>query len=149
PTVGGEYLVGIGDFFEAGAGIGFYQRTASAFDSQGRINLQTGQAIRSELKLRTAPFDATFRVLPLGHRAPIVPYFGAGIGVIAYRYSEAGDFVDAADNKTIFQGTFVGSGSATGPVVLGGVRFPIGPLAPGFEARWQKAQGTLPGPPEF
>src|SRR6266550_4580142 len=26
-TFGGEYLVGLGDFFEAGAGVGYYQQT--------------------------------------------------------------------------------------------------------------------------
>jgi len=31
-----------------------------------------------------------------------------------------------------------------GPVVLGGVRFPIGPFAPGFEVRWQGGKGDLP-----
>ena len=28
-TVGGEFLVGLGDFVEAGVGAGFYQRTVS------------------------------------------------------------------------------------------------------------------------
>src|SRR4051794_19585769 len=35
-TFGGEYLAGLGDFFEAGAGIGYYQQTVPAFD----INFQ-------------------------------------------------------------------------------------------------------------
>src|SRR4051812_43846078 len=34
PTFGGEYLVGLGDFFEAGAGLGFYQRSVPAADRQ-------------------------------------------------------------------------------------------------------------------
>ena len=28
-------------------------------------------------------------------------------------------------------------------VVLGGIRVPIGPMAPGFEIRWQSAKGNL------
>jgi hypothetical protein len=149
PTVGGEWLVGLGNYFEAGAGLGFYQRTVPAADRLGRVNNATGNPIVADLKLRIAPFTATVRALPLGHDAPIVPYVGAGVGVYAWRYSESGEFVDFVDNKTIFAGTFVGSGAAVGPVVLAGVRVPIGPMAPGFEVRWQKAQGNLPGLPDF
>ncbi len=48
------------------------------------------------------------------------------------------------DTHNIFNGNFVGTGWDVGPVVLGGVRVPIGPTAAGFEARWQSAKGTLP-----
>src|SRR5437868_7547921 len=91
-TFGGEYLVGLGDFFEAGAGIGYYQNTVHAVD----INYTNtnGANIAADLKLRIVPLNATFRVLPFGHRSPIVPYIGAGIGVFGWRYSESGDFVD-------------------------------------------------------
>lgn len=147
PTFGGEYLVGLGDFFEAGAGIGYYQKTVQAFD----INYanSNGSNITADLKLRIVPFNATLRVLPLGHRAPIVPYVGAGIGLFAWRYSESGQFVDyplsgpLPKNPSIFNQTFADSGTATGPVVLGGVRVPVGPLVPGFEMRWQSAKGSL------
>jgi hypothetical protein len=144
PTVGGEWLVELGNHFEAGAGLGFYQRTVSAADRLGRVNSTTGAPIVADLKLRIVPFTATVRAFPLGHDAPIVPYVGAGVGVYAWRYSESGEFVDSVDNKTVFAGTFAGSGAAVGPVVLAGVRVPIGPMAPGFEVRWQKAQGNLP-----
>ena len=147
-TFGGEYLAGLGDFFEAGAGIGYYQQTVPSFD----INYQNqngGGTINADLKLRIVPFTATFRVLPLGQHAPIVPYIGAGIGVFGWRYSESGDFVDYPLNGTlpknppIFNATFSSSGVATGPVVLGGIRVPIGPAVPGFEIRWQSAKGNL------
>jgi hypothetical protein len=151
PTVGGEYLVGLGGIFEVGASIGYYQRTVNAFD----INYtnSNGSNINADLKLRIVPFDATVRVLPLGHRAPIVPYVGAGIGIYGWRYSEAGQFVDyqppVPKNPPIFNGTFAGSGTAVGPVVLGGIRVPIGPLAPGFEVRYQGGKGNLPGDQSF
>jgi hypothetical protein len=152
PTFGGEYLIGLGDFFDAGASVGFYQQTVPAVD-RNYTNSATGANIPADFKLRVVPFTATFRVLPLGHRAPVVPYFGAGIGVYGWRYSESGTFVDYTPpvprNPPTFNGTFVGSGSASGPVVLGGIRIPIGPMAPGFEVRWQKGQANLPGPPEF
>jgi hypothetical protein len=68
--------------------------------------------------------------------------------VFAWRYSESGDFV-ASDNRTIIHGNFVGSGTATGPVVLGGVRVPIGSVGVGGEIRWQSAQGNLPSDQNF
>ena len=146
PTFGGEYLVGVGDFLDAGASIGYYQQTVPAVDAN--FVHPNGGSIAADFKLRTVPFTATVRVLPLGHRAPIVPYVGAGIGIYGWRYSESGEFVDYTPpvprTPNTFFGTFVGSGSAVGPVVLGGIRVPIGPMVPGFEVRWQKAQANLP-----
>jgi hypothetical protein len=141
-TVGGEWLVALGDKFDAGLGLGFYQRTVPAVDANF-VNAN-GSEVVSNLKLRIVPFTATIRVLPFGHDAPLQPYVGAGVGVFVWRYSESGQFVDPTD-QSIFSGTFVGSGSKTGPVVLGGVRAPIGSTAVGFELRYQKANATLPG----
>ena len=63
--------------------------------------------------------------------------------MFGWRYSETGDFV-ASDNVTIIHGNFVGSGSATGPVVLGGVRVPAGSWSIGGELKYQAAEGNLP-----
>lgn len=146
PTVGAEWLIGLGDFFDAGLGVGYYQRTAVAADAD--FTDARGNDVLVDLKLRVVPFTATFRYLPVGHDAPIQPYIGAGVGVFAWKYSESGDFVDHVD-RSIFSDTFVGSGSTTGPVILGGVRAPIGPTAVGFEARYQHAKGSLPAAQEF
>jgi hypothetical protein len=141
PTFGGEYLVGLGHFFEAGAGLGYYQQTVPAFDRD--FTDPNGNNIVANFKLRIVPFTATFRALPLGHDAPIQPYVGAGVGVYGWRYSETGDFVLA--NGFISRGEInTASGAAVGPVVLAGFRVPIGPTAPGFEIRWQHARGKLP-----
>ena len=99
------------------------------------------------IQWRVVPMSATFRFLPLGHR-DLQPYIGAGVGVFAYRYSETGDFV-SSDNVTIIRGNFVGSGTAAGPVVLGGVRIPIGSVGVGGELRWQSAVGKLPSDQGF
>jgi hypothetical protein len=146
PTVGAEWLVGLGDYFDAGLGVGFYQRTATAVDLD--FVKPNGDEVVSRLKLRVVPFTATFRYLPVGHDAPLQPYIGAGVGVFGWHYSESGEFVDATD-QSIFTGPFVGSGAATGPVILGGVRAPIGRSAVGFEARYQHARGLLPAEGEF
>jgi hypothetical protein len=146
-TFGGEYLIAVGDFFDAGAGIGFYQRSTPAIDRFSEF-AGTGNPIVADLKLRVVPITATFRFLPLGHHAGVQPYIGAGAGVFAWRYSESGDFV-ASDNVTIIHGNFVGSGTAAGPVVLGGVRVPIGSVGVGGEIKWQSAQGNLPANQDF
>jgi hypothetical protein len=146
-TIGGEWLVGLGNMFEGGLGLGFYQRTVPAADRFSTFQ-DTNALIEANLKLRVVPFTATVRFLPLGHRAGIEPYLGAGVGVFAWRYSETGDFV-ASDNVTIVHGNFVGSGSKAGPVVLGGVRVPMGPVAVGGEVRYQSAVANLPGDQGF
>ncbi len=139
-TVGGEYLVGLGRLAEAGLGLGFYQKTVSAVDADF-VNAD-GSEIFQDIKLRIVPFTATLRFLPLGHNSGIQPYVGAGIGVFVWHYSETGQFVDSRNN--IFTGNFVGSGSEVGPVVLGGVRVPLGAIGFGGEIRWQDARATLP-----
>jgi hypothetical protein len=141
-TISGEYLFGIGDKFEGGLGVGFYRRTVVAADAFSKFET-SGDLILADLKLRTVPFNATFRWLPLGHRNGIEPYIGGGVAVISWRYTETGDFV-ANDNVTIINGNFVGSGSATGPVVLGGVRVPVGSWSIGGELKYQAAEGNLP-----
>lgn len=138
-TIGGEYLVGLAHFFEAGLGVGFYQKTVSTTYTDF-VN-SNGNEIPQDLKLRIVPFTATIRFLPLGSRG-ITPYIGAGVGVYNWRWSETGQFVDS--NGNVFAGTFVGSGTSTGPVVLGGVRLPVGPVAFGGEIRWQGGSGDLP-----
>ena len=146
-TIGGEWLVGLGDLLDAGLGLGFYQRTVLAVDSFSAFK-GTNAPIEADLKLRVVPLTATIRFLPLGHRAGIQPYLGAGVGVFAWRYSETGDFV-GSDNVTIRHGNFVGSGSKAGPVVLGGVRVPMGPVAVGGEVRYQSAVADLPADQDF
>jgi outer membrane protein W len=144
-TLGGEWLVGLGDYVEGGLGLGYYSKTVpSVYLFQVNAN---GSEISQDLKLRVVPFTATVRFLPLGRHAPIQPYVGAGVGVMRYRYSETGQFVDSDDS--IFNGNFVGSGTATGPVVLGGVRVSVGQFDPGFEVRYQSAKGDLPADQTF
>jgi outer membrane protein W len=144
-TIGGEYLVGLGRNLEAGLGVGFYQRSVPT-SYTGFVNTD-GTEIAQTLKLRIVPFSATVRFLPIGERDRIQPYIGAGVGVFVWRYSETGQFCDNCSSGTggnVFTGTFSGSGSEVGPLVLAGVRLPMGPVGVGGEIRWQKAKATLP-----
>jgi outer membrane protein W len=145
PLFGAEYLAGLGDNFDAGIGVGFYQRTVpTVYNDFVNAN---GTEIEQDLKLRVIPFTATVRWLPMGHHNGVEPYIGAGVGVFNYRYSESGQFL-ATDNS-IFRGTFIGSGTATGPVILGGIRVPVGSWGVGGELRYQSATGTLPADQDF
>ena len=145
PLFGGEYLTALGNNFDAGLGVGFYQRTVpTVYNDFVNAN---GTEIEQDLKLRIVPFTATVRWLPMGHHNGVEPYIGAGVGVFNYRYSETGQFL-ATDNS-IFNGNFVGSGTATGPVILGGVRVPVGSWGVGGEIRYQSAEGNLPADQDF
>ena len=140
-TAGGEWLFGLGERVDAGFGLGIYSRSVASHYSD--LTNENGSEIEQDLKLRVVPFTATVRFLPLGREAAVQPYIGAGVGIFAWRYSEAGEFVDFSD-YSIFRDRFSGSGATAGPVVMGGVALPVGAWAVGFEVRYQSAQGELP-----
>ncbi len=142
-TFGGDFLIAFGDKFDAGLGVGYYQRSVVAADAFSEFET-TGAPILATLQLRIVPFDATVRWLPLGHHHGVEPYVGGGVGVFSWHYSENGDFV-ADDNVTIIHGNFAGSGATVGPVILGGVKVPVSRSASvGGEVRYQYAIGDLP-----
>ncbi len=137
-NVGGEFNFGLGEYLEAGVGLNFYQRTAPSV--YWDVVSDDGFEIAQELKLRVIPFSATVKFLPLG-RGGVEPYVGAGIGVFNWRYSEVGEFVDF-DDDSLFRDRYIASGTSIGPVVLGGIRFPVADVwSVGGEVRWQKAEG--------
>lgn len=144
-TVGGEWLFAMTRSLEGGLGLSIYQRAVPTVYTD-LVN-EDGTDIAQTLKLRIVPFTAAIRLLPFGNDRPIQPYIGAGVGVYRWRYSETGQFVDPQNN--VFTGNFVGSGAATGPTILGGVRVPIGSAGVGFEIRHQSAEGTLPSDKGF
>jgi hypothetical protein len=145
PSFGAEWLTALGDKFDAGLGVSFYQRSVPTVYTSF-VNANSSE-IEQTLKLRVIPFSATVRFLPLGHHNGVEPYVGAGVGVLSYRYSETGQFL--ATDRSIFRGNFVGSGTATGPVILGGIRVPVGSWGVGGELRYQSAEGTLPADQDF
>ena len=140
-SAGAEWLMGLGEYLEAGVGLGFYRRTvASTYDAFVDVD---GSEIEQDLKLRVIPFTTTIRFLPLGRNAALQPYVGGGLGIYAWRYSEVGDFIDFSD-FAVFRDRFVAEGNDVGPVVLAGVRMPFGSrFAVGGELRYQTLQGTV------
>ena len=140
-SAGAEWLMGLGEYVEAGVGLGFYRRTvASTYADFVDVD---GSEIEQDLKLRVIQFTTTIRFLPFGRSAALQPYVGAGLGIYAWRYSEVGDFIDFSDFG-VFREQFVAEGNDVGTVVLGGVRMPFGSrFAVGGELRYQTVQGTV------
>jgi len=139
-SFGGEWLVGIGQYLEAGVGAGFYQRTVPTV-YRDVVN-DNDSEIEQDLKLRVVPMTASVRFLPIGRGGVVEPYVGAGIGVFNWRYSEVGEFVDFEGGGAIFRNRYVAKGTAVGPVVLAGLRAPFGDIWDfGGEIRWQRAEG--------
>lgn len=141
-SLGAEYLLGLGDFFEVGAGIGYTSRGVDTiYDDFVRPD---GTEIEQELKLRVVPMSATVRVLPLGRSTAVQPYVGGGIGIYNWRYSETGDFVDfTVPGQPIFRESYSQTGTSVGPVAVFGLRVPVGNAVIGGEMRYQKAEGDL------
>lgn len=140
-SIGLEWLLPVGEFFEIGAGAGFTSRRVPTVYNDF-VN-RDGREIEQDLRLRIVPLTATVRVLPFGRSRAVQPYFGGGLGVFNYRYSEVGDFVDFTD-RSVFTDRFVAEGNETGAVVLAGIRFPIGDVwSLGGEVRYQNAKADL------
>ena len=141
-SVGFEYLFGLGEYLEAGAGLGFTSRGVDTiYDDYVRPD---GSEIEQTLKLRIVPITATVRLLPLGRSSVFQPYVGGGIGIYNWRYSETGDFVDfTLSGFPVFRDSYVESGTSIGPVAVFGARFPVGNATIGGEVRYQKAEGDL------
>ena len=142
-SIGGEWLLPVGRFIEAGAGLSFTRRTVPSFYT--RFANEDGSDITQDLRLRMLPAAFTFRVLPFGQDHGFQPYLGGGLNLIAWRYSESGQFVDRRD-RTVFNNSYVTSGTQTGPVALGGVRFAGDTTVAGMEFRYQGAKADLPLP---
>jgi hypothetical protein len=142
-TFSGEYVVGIGRFFEATAGVGFYQRTAPSI-YEFVVNPDQSE-IEQDLKLRIVPITGTVRFVPTGRDAAFQPYIGVGVAALTWRYSESGSFVDPIDS-TIFRAQYKADGTEVAPIFLGGVRFPVATdkFLLGGEVRFQKAEADLP-----
>jgi hypothetical protein len=146
PSIGAEWLVPLGQYLEAGAGVSFSRRTVpSVYEDFVDAD---GSEIEQDLRLRLVPVAFTIRVLPLGQQTGVQPYFGAGLGVINWRYSESGEFVDFSQRNAIFREQYVASGSETGPIMLGGLRFAGDSVSAGAEVRYHSATGDL-GPGGF
>ena len=145
-AVGGEWLTGLGEYFETGVGLGYFRGAAPSVHAD--YVPEDGGEFRQEFRLRIAPVTATLRLFPFGRRAAVQPYVGGGVGLFSWRYSEAGEFLD--HDLIAFRGRYVADGFDVGGVVVGGVRVPVGSrFTAGVELQYQHAAGRVADDDEF
>ena len=141
-AIGGEYLISIGEFLEAGGSLGYTSRGIDTiYEDYERPD---GSEIEQELRLRVVPMSVTVRVLPFGRSGAVQPYVGGGLGIYNWRYSETGDFIDFSQpGRPVYRETYTQTGTSFGPVAVFGLRVPLGNVTVGGEVRYQKAEGEL------
>ena len=143
----GEWNVGFGDRVELGIGAAYYsKKVPSRYRDLEHGERPARPDIEQDLGLRVLPITAVVRFLPFGRPSDFQPYVGAGIGMLNFRYSEIGEFVDP-ETLEIFPGHFTKTGTTAGPIVLGGIRMPLGGdvYALTLEGRYQWGSGDTGG----
>jgi hypothetical protein len=140
-SVGGEWLFPLARHIEGGIGVSYTSQTSHTVYAD--FVDPDGTEIDQDLKLRLTPIAFTVRLIPVSPRSPFQPYVGGGIGLISWKYTEVGEFVDFNAGREIFNGNFEDSGTNVGPVFLGGIRFAGDAFSTGFEIRYQHAKGDL------
>ena len=150
-TISGEWNVALNNRIEVSGGVGYYNQKVNSLYRDlvnGHFTEDTSDdtEIEQRLSLRMVPLTAVVRFLPVGGASTFQPYVGAGVAVIPFRYSEVGDFVDTSDGA-VFPARYITSGTAVGPVILGGLRMPLGGdiYSLTFEGRYQWASGDTGG----
>jgi hypothetical protein len=106
-----------------------------------------GNRITHTTTLEITPLTAGIFVKLAPQDSPIVPYVGAGGGIYAWRYREAGDFIDFSDpDRPVFTDTLEDTGSALGYYLLAGLEVPLSSYFSFLaEARWDRADDELGG----
>jgi hypothetical protein len=140
-SIGGEWLVPFGEFFEGGAGIGFTRRTVPTVYTDF-VDID-GSEIEQELRLRTVPFSFTVRALPLAVES---------VPAVSRRRSERGELAVLGVRRLHrlqqqprdLPRLVCGERHGDGPVVLGGIRFGGETLTRGGEIRYSAAKADLP-----
>jgi hypothetical protein len=141
-SVSGEVLFGLGDWVEAGVGVGYTSQERDSFYTD--FTDTDGTEIEQITRMRIVPLSLTVRAFPIGRTTPVQPYVGGGVNFYRWQYREAGEFIDFSDETLpVFVDTFTDDGTATGGLVLFGVRVPIGQFNVGGEARWQGGSADL------
>lgn len=140
----GEWNMTFSDRVELSLGAGYYNRSVPSVYADF-IDERDNSEIEQDLRLRMVPLSAVVRFLPFGRAGDVQPYLGGGLSAIRWRYSEVGEFVDFDNNGEIFRDRYVANGTAVVPVILGGLRLPLGGdvYALNTELRYQFGSGDL------
>jgi hypothetical protein len=123
--VQGEWNMTFSDRVELSLSGGYYSRTVPSLYADF-IDERDNSDIEQDLRLRMVPLSAVVRFLPFGSAGNTQLYVGGGVSAVRWRYSEIGEFVDFDNDGEIFRDRYIASGTTLAPVLLGGVRVPIG-----------------------
>ena len=141
-SISGEWSIDIGEYLEAGVGLGYYSRSVPSVYAEF-VNFD-GSEVAQDFRLRISPLTLVMRFFPLTNHADIQPYLGVGVGLFNWRYSESGEFIDFLADAEIFREQYVADGRDLGGLILGGVRSRLtSDLTVGLEVRYQKASGRV------
>jgi hypothetical protein len=143
----GEWNIGFGDRLELGLGSSYYSRTVPSRYRDLEHGLRPSRPdIEQDLRLRVIPATAVVRFMPFGRPSDFQPFVGAGIGILNFRYTEFGEFVDP-ETLEVFPERFAADGTTVGPILLGGLRMPLGGdiYALTLEGRYQWGSGDTGG----
>ncbi len=139
----GEWAMTFSDRVELALAGGYYRRSVHSFYTD-YVN-SNGRDIEQDLRLQVVPMSAIVRFLPVGRAGKAQPYLGGGVSALRWRYSEIGEFVDFNNNFAVFRDRYIANGTTLAPVVLGGLRLPLGGdvYALNGELRYQFGSGDL------
>ena len=123
-TFSGEYSIGLGEVLRGGL-----RRRLLPADRAERLRAR--HAARRHPKSSRTSSCASSRsrascasCRPAGTRA-VQPYIGVGVAALNWHYTESGEFVDPSDSS-IFRAQYIADGTEVAPVVVGGLRAPMG-----------------------
>jgi hypothetical protein len=92
---GGEYEFFLGSRFSISFGGETYNKTIASQYTDWEYD--DGTPIYQSLSLRITSFEANLKLYPMGYRAKIYPFLGAGAGIFAWRYAQWGEFINFDD----------------------------------------------------
>ncbi len=139
--VGGDWMLALGTYIEAGAGFEFYQKRVSGTEPVREVT--TGNNLALDMTVRTISVPITARVFPLTRNARIQPYVGGGATIHFWRYTEERVLSIGSFSS---QSSVIDQGITLGPVVFGGARVPVGRVSVGGEVRYRRKATRLSGP---
>lgn len=138
---GGDYLWRLG----GGSGIlfgGSYYRGSTTSGYEDWV-AGDGSEVRHTTRLETSDLTAAF-LFRFGSAA-VRPYVGAGVGVLWWRLTDTGDFIDFGDPELpVFSAWYGADGTAFEAFGLAGLEVPLTPVwSLLIEGRYRWAEDTL------
>ncbi len=137
-AIGFSYIHGITNNFELGFNVDWYDSTAGSYDKGFDLAPDLHPAHDTELQL--SPVTVDFRFLPMGRYSyrgrgqhpvhQVVPFFGAGVGLLFWSYDERGYFIYQNTDTGAYENQYADlrdDGSTFEAHVLAGIEVPMSP----------------------